>query len=137
MTALLIAAFAVAACVFLIPTIIAINRGHTQVVLVFLLNLLLGLGIIPWFLALAWALNGKTNSQRLAAQQAAKQAALDAQRRREEFFARTEAEATAKQENMRKMIEEQQRRSDDRADARLQMIFEERRRRRLEDRADD
>lgn len=41
---------------YFIPALVASSRGHKNAAAIFVLNLLLGWMLIPWVLALVWAL---------------------------------------------------------------------------------
>lgn len=42
--------------IYMIPTIIAVNRGHPQVGAIFVLNILLGWTLLGWVGAFVWAM---------------------------------------------------------------------------------
>ena len=42
---------------FLLPTGIAIGRGHNQLVFIFLINFFLGASVIGWIIAFFWSLS--------------------------------------------------------------------------------
>jgi hypothetical protein len=44
-------------CMYFLPTIIAVARGHQSSGAIFVLNLILGVTGIFWFIALVWSLS--------------------------------------------------------------------------------
>lgn len=47
---------------YFLPTIIAGSRGHQNTVPIFLINLFLGLTLVGWVIALAWAFTAQQNA---------------------------------------------------------------------------
>lgn len=45
-----------ALCAYLLPTLVAMQRGHAQSAAIFALNLLLGWTVLGWVAALVWSL---------------------------------------------------------------------------------
>lgn len=58
-TAVGVIALVVLAAIYVIPTVIAIYRGHTNTGPIVVVNLLLGWLFIGWVVALAWSLTGR------------------------------------------------------------------------------
>lgn len=51
-----------AACAYLLPTAIALLRGHPSTGGIFIINLFLGWTFLAWIIALAWSMSSKGNN---------------------------------------------------------------------------
>ena len=49
---------------YFIPTLIAYRRGHQNLGLLFVINLLFGMTLVGWAICIAWALTGKTKDEK-------------------------------------------------------------------------
>lgn len=55
-------------CMYFLPTIIAVVRGHQSAAAIFVLNLILGVTGVFWFIALIWSLSAVWHRQTIIIQ---------------------------------------------------------------------
>lgn len=60
--------FAVLLCMYFLPTIVAVIRGHQSAAAIFVLNLILGVTGVFWFIALIWSLSAVWHRQTIIIQ---------------------------------------------------------------------